>query len=165
MTDRSQPSPSYPLNIGAASRVAGVSAKMIRHYESAGLLPKARRTGNGYRAYSENDVHVLRFVRVARELGFPSEQIRQLLGLWGDRRRSSAKVKALALANLAAIEAKLSELQAIKSALEVLVARCHGDERPDCPILDGLAQAQSALPATVPGSTRPQRTIRRTGEV
>jgi Cu(I)-responsive transcriptional regulator len=159
MMDRRQPGPTYPLSIGAAALASGVSAKMIRHYESTGLLPRARRSGNGYRTYTEADVHGLRFVRVARDLGFPSPQIRLLLGLWAGRSRPSSRVKALASAQLAAIDSKLEELQAMKRTLEALVARCHGDERPDCPILDGLVQSQLAHPAVAPEKTRPQRAI------
>jgi Cu(I)-responsive transcriptional regulator len=161
MMDRRQPEPTYPLSIGAAALASGVSAKMIRHYEWAGLLPRARRSGNGYRTYTEADVHGLRFVRVARDLGFPSPQIRLLLGLWADRSRPSSRVKALAAAQLAAIDSKLDELQAMKGTLEALVKRCHGDERPDCPILDGLVQSQPAQPAVAPDSARRQRTARR----
>lgn len=127
------------MNIGEASAASGVSAKMIRHYERIGLLPEAARSTAGYRRYDERDVHTLRFVRHARDLGFPLERIRDLIGLWHDRERPSRQVKALAREHLAAIDAKLAELQAVKATLERLVQCCHGDERPDCPILDTLA--------------------------
>ncbi|BAL96960.1 Cu(I)-responsive transcriptional regulator [Rubrivivax gelatinosus] len=132
------------MNIGEASAASGVSAKMIRHYERIGLLPEAARSAAGYRRYDERDVHTLRFVRHARDLGFPLERIRELIGLWHDRERPSRQVKALAREHLAAIDAKLAELQAVKATLERLVQCCHGDERPDCPILDSLAGERPA---------------------
>ncbi|MBK1690073.1 Cu(I)-responsive transcriptional regulator [Rubrivivax gelatinosus] len=132
------------MNIGQASAASGVSAKMIRHYERIGLLPEAARSAAGYRRYDERDVHTLRFVRHARDLGFPLERIRELIGLWHDRERPSRQVKALAREHLAAVDAKLAELQAVKSTLERLVQCCHGDERPDCPILETLAGGRPA---------------------
>lgn len=132
------------MNIGEAAAASGVSAKMIRHYERIGLLPQAQRSAAGYRRYDERDVHTLRFVRHARDLGFPLERIRDLIGLWHDRERPSRQVKALAREHLAAIDAKLAELQAVKATLERLVQCCHGDERPDCPILDRLAGERPA---------------------
>lgn len=132
------------MNIGEASAASGVSAKMIRHYERIGLLPEAQRSAAGYRRYDERDVHTLRFVRHARDLGFPLERIRELIGLWHDRERPSRQVKALAREHLAAIDAKLAELQAVKATLERLVQCCHGDERPDCPILETLAGERPA---------------------
>ena len=128
------------MNIGEAARASGVSAKMIRHYESVGLLAAAPRTDAGYRQYSERDVHTLGFIRHARDLGFGIPQIGELLSLWQDRDRSSRQVKALAQAHIEALERKVQELQAMKTTLSHLVACCHGDDRPDCPILDGLAQ-------------------------
>jgi len=127
------------MNIGEAARHSGVSAKMIRHYEGIGLIPKATRTFSGYRTYSANDVHTLRFVRQARNLGFSIKQIEQLLGLWRNQRRPSSKVKALALAHIGELDARITELQAMKRTLQDLAAHCHGDERPECPILEGLA--------------------------
>jgi len=127
------------MNIGEAARHSGVTAKMIRHYEGIGLIPKATRTFSGYRTYSANDVHTLRFVRQARNLGFSIKQIEQLLGLWRNQRRSSSKVKALALAHIEELDARITELQAMKRTLQDLAAHCHGDERPECPILEGLA--------------------------
>ena len=127
------------MNIGEAAKASGVSAKMIRHYESVGLFPQALRTESGYRQYSDKEVHTLRFIRQSRALGFSIEQIRDLLGLWHNRRRSSRQVKALAQAHLEELEEKLQELQAMKTTLEHLVHCCHGDDRPDCPILEELA--------------------------
>ncbi|HZF80067.1 MAG TPA: Cu(I)-responsive transcriptional regulator [Rubrivivax sp.] len=135
---------STSMNIGQAAKASGVSAKMIRHYEGVGLLPEAVRTDSGYRQYNAGDVNTLRFIRHSRDLGFSIEQIRQLLGLWQDRERPSRDVKALAQAHMEQLDAKLQELQAVKAALAHLVACCHGDERPDCPIIDGLADPAHA---------------------
>ena len=127
------------MNIGDAAKASGVSAKMIRHYESVGLFPGALRTDAGYRQYTDKEVGTLRFIRQARDLGFSLDQIRELLGLWLDRRRPSRQVKALAQAHLQELNQKLQELLAMKATLEHLVHCCHGDDRPDCPILDILA--------------------------
>jgi MerR family copper efflux transcriptional regulator len=131
---------SRDMTIGPAAKSSGVSAKMIRHYESIGLLPKAQRTQSGYRLYDENDVHTLRFIQRARSLGFPLETIRTLLALWRNRRRSSAQVKELALHHVENLERKIEEMQAMVRTLKHLAHHCHGDERPDCPILDDLAR-------------------------
>jgi Cu(I)-responsive transcriptional regulator len=130
---------SEAMNIGDAARHSGVSAKMIRHYEGIGLIPKAARTYSGYRTYTANDVHTLRFVRQARNLGFSIKQIERLLGLWRNQRRPSSKVKALALEHVEELDQRIAELQEMKRTLQALAAHCHGDDRPDCPILDGLA--------------------------
>ena len=130
-----------PFTIGEASARSGVSAKMLRHYESLGLLPKVARTEAGYRLYSDSDVHTLRFIRRARDLGFSIAEISELLKLWQNRRRSSSDVKRIAQTHIADLERRLAEMQAMKQALEQLVGCCHGDARPDCPILDGLADA------------------------
>lgn len=127
------------MDIGAASKASGVSAKMIRHYEAIGLLAKIARTAANYRIYSENDVHVLRFIRRARDLGFSIEEIRELLGLWRNRSRSSAAVKRVAGAHIRDLEGRIAELQSMVQTLQYLVRHCHGDERPDCPILDDLS--------------------------
>jgi MerR family copper efflux transcriptional regulator len=132
------------MNIGEAARASGVSAKMIRHYEDVGLLPRPARSEAGYRVYRETDVHTLRFVRHARDLGFSIRQIGELLALWHDRSRPSRQVKALALAHVRELDAKVAELQAMKATLEHLAHCCHGDDRPDCPILDTLADAGMA---------------------
>jgi Cu(I)-responsive transcriptional regulator len=126
-------------NIGEAAKASGVSAKMIRHYEENGLLPRAGRTVAGYRIYRDADIHVLRFVRRARDLGFSLKEIKSLLGLWSNRRRTSADVKRLALVHVEALDAKIAEMQAMRRTLAALAASCHGDERPDCPILDDLS--------------------------
>jgi Cu(I)-responsive transcriptional regulator len=126
------------MNIGEAAQATGVSAKMIRHYESVGLLPAPPRTDAGYRRYGDTALASLRFIRHARDLGFSIEQIRALLGLWQNRRRSSRQVKALAESHIAELEAKLRDLQVMKATLEHLVHCCHGDDRPECPIIETL---------------------------
>ncbi len=132
---------SQTLNIGQAARESGVSAKMIRHYETIGLLNEPRRTDAGYRVYEDVDIHRLRFIRQSRNLGFPIEQIKELLGLWQNQRRTSKKVKELALKHLAELDERIRELQEIKQTISHLVDHCHGDDRPECPILDGLAMS------------------------
>jgi MerR family copper efflux transcriptional regulator len=126
------------FNIGQAAARSGVTAKMVRHYESLGLLPAIGRTDAGYRQYGENEVHTLRFVRRARDLGFSMAEIAQLLKLWQNRRRASADVKRIALAHVADLERRMNEMAAMKRTLERLAECCHGDHRPDCPILDEL---------------------------
>ena len=130
------------MKIGEASIASGVSQRMIRHYEKIGLVPAASRRDSGYRDYDDRDVHTLRFIGRARDLGFPIEEIRTLLGLWHDRHRSSADVKQLALARAAELKRKAKELDEMRRSLEHLAARCHGDDRPDCPILGGLEGAE-----------------------
>lgn len=134
------------MNIGAASAASGVSERMIRHYEKIGLVPAPPRRPSGYRDYAPADVHMLRFIARARDLGFPIEEIRGLLGLWADRGRASAEVKALALARAAELGRKADALQALRRTLLDLAARCQGDDRPDCPIIDEL----SGEPGTPP---------------
>lgn len=126
--------------VGEASARSGVSAKMIRHYEQMGLLPTANRTEAGYRLYSEDDVHRLRFVRHARDMGFSLKHIEDLLSLWQNKTRTSAQVKALAQAHLQTLNQKIAELQAMQQTLSELINCCHGNDRPDCPILTGLEQ-------------------------
>lgn len=126
------------MKIGEASSASGVSERMIRHYEKIGLVPKAARRDSGYRDYDERDVHTLRFIRRARDLGFATEEISKLLGLWHDRDRASAEVKSLALARAAELRRKARELDEMRRSLEHLAANCHGDSRPDCPIIRGL---------------------------
>jgi MerR family copper efflux transcriptional regulator len=142
------------MNIGEAAKASGVSAKMIRHYESVGLFPEAARTESGYRQYGAKEVSTLRFIRQSRDLGFSIEQIRELLDLWQNRRRPSRQVKALAQAHIQELEQKLQDLQAVKATLEQLVSCCHGDDRPECPILDNLAGAQLDLPPTARATMR-----------
>lgn len=130
------------MNIGDAARASGVSAKMIRHYESIGLIGAARRTDAGYRVYSAQDVQVLQFIHRARALGFSLDQIRDLLALWQDKGRASADVRALAREHIGELNRKIAEMEAMRRTLERLAASCHGDSRSDCPILDDLAAAQ-----------------------
>jgi len=127
------------MNIGAAARHSGVPAKTIRYYESVGLIEPADRSAAGYRVYAKQDVETLRFVQRARNLGFSVEEVGNLLALWNDRTRSSAEVKALARHRVADIDRKLTELAEMRETLVHLMERCHGDARPDCPILQGLA--------------------------
>ncbi|WP_307727504.1 MULTISPECIES: Cu(I)-responsive transcriptional regulator [unclassified Massilia] len=130
---------SSALNIGDAARASGVSAKMIRHYESIGLIGAARRTEAGYRVYTGQDVRVLQFVHRGRALGFSLDQIRDLLALWQDKGRASADVRALAQTHIDELNRKIAEMEAMRRTLESLAASCHGDARSDCPILDDLA--------------------------
>jgi MerR family copper efflux transcriptional regulator len=127
------------VNIGEAARASGVSAKMIRHYEGIGLIAASARTQAGYRQYHARDVHLLRFIRRARDLGFALEQIRQLLSLWNDPERASADVRRLAETHIAELDARIGALSEMRATLVSLAQACHGDQRPDCPILQGLA--------------------------
>jgi MerR family copper efflux transcriptional regulator len=127
------------LNIGEAAKASGVSAKMIRHYESIGLVKEARRTDAGYRLYSGQDVKELQFIHRGRELGFTLDQIGTLLALWRDKGRASKDVRAMAEQHIAELDRKIGEMQAMKRTLEQLATACHGDDRPECPILDDLA--------------------------
>jgi len=127
------------MNIGQAAEASGVSAKMIRYYESIGLIPKTVRTEAGYRVYSDNDVNTLAFIRRARDLGFSVEQIAELVALWRDRDRVSTDVKRIALEHVEILERKARELQEMAATLKHLAKHCHGDERPECPIIEGLA--------------------------
>ena len=129
------------FNIGEAAARSGVSAKMVRHYESLGLLPRIVRTDAGYRQYRSAEVHTLRFIRRARDLGFSMAEIAELLKLWQNRRRASADVKRIASVHVADLSRRIDEMTAMKRTLEQLVDCCHGDDRPDCPILDGLGEA------------------------
>ena len=128
------------MNVGEAARLSNVSAKMVRHYESLGLLPTVSRTDSGYRQYTDREVHTLRFIRRARDLGFSMAEIAELLKLWQNRRRPSASVKRIAAEHVAALDAKMAEMAAMRKTLQHLIHCCSGDERPDCPILDELAQ-------------------------
>jgi MerR family copper efflux transcriptional regulator len=127
------------MNIGQAANASGVSAKMIRYYESIGLIRAPLRTDSNYRVYREDEVHVLRFVKRARTLGFSVEETATLLGLWQDKSRASAEVKDIAIGHIAALETKIAELQSMVKTLKHLAHCCGGDNRPDCPILDYLA--------------------------
>jgi Cu(I)-responsive transcriptional regulator len=126
------------MTIREAAEASGLSAKTIRFYEQEGLV-RPRRSGNGYRDFGERDVHVLTFLARARSLGFPLEDCRELLSLWADEGRASADVRALAERHIAALDRKIDEVRAMRATLSDLVAACHGDGRPDCPILRGLA--------------------------
>lgn len=130
---------SAPVSIGEAARRSGVSARMVRHYESLGLLPAVARTDSGYRQYTAADIHSLRFVKRARELGFSMTEIAELVSLWHNRRRTSASVKRIAQQHLAELEQRIAAMQAMRATLAHLVHCCHGDTRPDCPILEDLA--------------------------
>ena len=132
------------FNIGEAAARSGVSAKMVRHYESLGLLPRVLRTEAGYRQYRASEVHTLRFIRRARDLGFSMAEIAELLKLWQNRRRASADVKLIAIGHVADLQRRIDEMTAMKRTLEELVDCCHGDQRPDCPILAGLADSPGA---------------------
>lgn len=131
------------MNIGEASRASGVSTRMIRHYERIGLVPPASRSDSGYRHYGEADVHRLRFVRRARDLGFSVAEIAELLSLWNDRSRHSADVKRLAEAHIADLEARIARLREMADTLRTLSDCCAGDDRPDCPILEELGQPEA----------------------
>jgi MerR family copper efflux transcriptional regulator len=127
------------FNIGEAARASGVSSKMIRHYESIGLIGEAARTDAGYRVYTSEDVQVLQFIHRGRALGFSLEQIRNLLALWQDKHRASADVRAMARTHIDELNRKIAEMEAMRRTLETLASSCRGDQRPDCPILDDLA--------------------------
>ncbi len=133
------------MNIGAAARQSGVSAKMVRHYESLGLLPQVHRSDGGYRQYSDAEVHTLRFIKRARDLGFSMLEIAELVSLWQNRRRASASVRRIAQKHADELAQRIAAMQAMQHTLAHLVDCCQGDERPECPILDDLA-----------GKTRPR---------
>jgi MerR family copper efflux transcriptional regulator len=142
------------FNIGQASAASGVSAKMIRHYESIGVIPPPGRTFSNYRVYSTSDVHTLQFIRRARDLGFSMKQIHELVSLW-HQHRPSREVKLVALEHVRELEEKIREMQAMKRTLETLAEHCHGDQRPDCPILDDLAgEGTAAVSAAAAASRR-----------
>jgi len=131
------------MNIGEAAHASGVSAKMVRYYESIGLIRPALRTENGYRVYEDHDVHTLRFIRRARSLGFSLEETAELLALWSDKSRASGDVKAIALNHVKELETKIAELDAMRRTLQHLASCCQGNDRPDCPILDDMARTAS----------------------
>jgi MerR family transcriptional regulator, copper efflux regulator len=131
------------MNIGQASEASGVTAKMIRYYESIGLVSQVNRTDSGYRQYSQNDVQTLKFIKRSRDLGFSIERIRTLLELWEDRGRKSSDVKKLARQYIAELDQDIQKLQSIRDELQHLANHCHGDHRPECPIIEDLAKADS----------------------
>lgn len=130
------------MNIGEAAERAGVTPKMVRHYESLGLLPTVRRTESGYRVYADSEIHTLRFIKRSRDLGFSMAEIAELLALWQDRRRPSSKVKKLAEQHALELERKINELESMRKTLRHLIHCCSGDERPDCPILEDLERQE-----------------------
>lgn len=130
------------MNIGEVAKLSDVNSKSIRRYEELGIMPKAGRTMAGYRQYSMNDVHILRFVKRARELGFSMKDIKQLVSLWKNKSRPSSQVKSIAKKHVDELEKKLEEIQAMLSTLNKLVKNCHGDGRPECPILDDLGNGE-----------------------
>ena len=140
------------MNIGQAAAASGVSAKMIRYYEETGLIPTARRSEAGYRTYGDRDVQMLRFIRRARDLGFPVEQIADLLALWRDQSRHSSDVKHLATMRIAELQAKIRAMNDMVATLQTLADSCSGDQRPDCPILADLARDERPEKAARPGS-------------
>ncbi|TWO68051.1 Cu(I)-responsive transcriptional regulator [Caenimonas sedimenti] len=142
------------MNIGEAAEKAGVTPKMVRHYESLGLLPKVRRTESGYRVYGASEVHTLRFIKRSRDLGFSIPEISELVKLWQNRRRPSSSVKEVASAHLQELDRKIEDLQSMRKTLGHLIHCCHGDDRPDCPILEDLERF--AAPALKKPKSRPQ---------
>lgn len=128
------------MNIGQAAKISGVNAKLIRHYESIGIVPKASRSDAGYRTYSEADVHILSLVKRSRTLGFSMKEIKKLVSLWRNKSRASSEVKNLAVKHIEEMEQKILDLQAMVKTLRHLAKACHGDQRPDCPILNDLAR-------------------------
>jgi len=129
------------MNIGDAAKASGASAKMIRHYETLGLLKRTRRSLGGYRLYDHTDIHTLRFIRRSRDLGFSMADVTRLLGLWQDRRRASAAVRRIAQAHIGDLDRRIADMQQLRRTLEHLVHHCHGDQRPECPILDDLSDS------------------------
>ena len=148
----------YPLNIGEAAQAAGVTTKMIRHYEGMGLIAQAARTDSGYRQYTANDVAVLRFIRQSRTMGFSTKQIGELLALWSDAHRESREVKALASRHIADLDEKMREIAQMKAMLERLSGDCRGDEGSHCPILEELGGKATATVPRPPAKPRPART-------
>ena len=152
------------MNIGQLGKRTGVSAKTIRYYEDTGLIPKPRRQSNGYRVYSEKDVEILKFIHRSRELGFSMEEVTELLSLWSNKRRSSRSVKALALQHVTEVEERIAKLEEMRQTLLHLISECHGDDRPDCPILNELASAHDlAVKTTDKGETIMKRTYKVNG--
>ena len=131
------------MNIGEVASLSGVNSKMIRRYEEMGIIPKAGRNLSGYRQYAEKDVHILKFVKKSRELGFSMKDIKQLVSLWRNKTRTSSQVKSIALKHQTELEKKLNEIKAMLQTINKLVKNCHGDERPDCPIIDELESLKS----------------------
>jgi MerR family copper efflux transcriptional regulator len=129
------------MNIGQAAAAADMNAKMVRHYESIGLIDRAQRSESGYRQYNDSDIHTLRFIKRSRRLGFSMRDIRLSLTIWHDRQRPSSEVKALAISHIGELDAKIAELQGMRDTLHHLAKYCQGDHRPNCPILNDLEAA------------------------
>lgn len=146
MPASSAPAAGWPVNVGEAARRSGVSPRMVRHYEALGLLPRVRRSEGGYRLYTEAEVHTLRFIKRARDLGFAMDEIAGLLGLWQNRRRTSASVRRIAERHAEELAQRIAAMQAMRQTLLHLIHCCHGDERPDCPILEDLAGGPAPPP-------------------
>ncbi|WP_274626621.1 Cu(I)-responsive transcriptional regulator [Arvimicrobium flavum] len=140
------------MNVGEAARASGLPAKTIRYYEEIGLIHPAR-AANGYRDYARDDIHRLSFLRRARSLGFSVEECRQLMALYSDKERASHDVRQIAIAHVSAIEEKVRELQSMRTTLQKLIHACHGDDRPDCPILDDIAGLDAVKPARKAANT------------
>ena len=151
------------MKIGEASAASGISQRMIRHYEKIGLIPAAARRDSGYRDYDRRDVHALRFIGRARDLGFAIQEIRQLLALWHDRSRSSSDVKSLALARAAELKLKEAQLNEMRRSLERLATQCHGNDRPDCPILHELESSDQDYPGPT-GEHEPAEVVEGSGQ-
>lgn len=149
------------MKIGEVAQASGVSAKMIRYYESIGLIAPAERSSKGYRAYSQTDVHTLRFIRRGRELGFDMDEIGALLTLWQDRGRKSGEVKRLALTHVADLQRRIAALQSMAKTLEELAHCCRGDDRPDCPILEDLENSHQTTKPSNPSKRRLDNLITR----
>ena len=147
VTPARAPSQAWPVNIGTVADMTGISAKMVRHYESLGLLPPITRTDSGYRQYSEADVHTLRFIKRSRDLGFSMAEIAELVALWQNRRRTSASVKRIAQQHVDELAQRIAAMQDMQHSLRQLLHHCHGDERPECPILDDLANHRNDMSA------------------
>ncbi|MFC3216537.1 MULTISPECIES: Cu(I)-responsive transcriptional regulator [Sphingomonadaceae] len=145
------------MNIGEAAKTSGVSAKMIRYYEQTGLIPKADRRDSGYRDYSPADVHMLRFIRRARDLGFAVAEINELLSLWRDKSRQSADVKRIAQAHIAQLRERIDSLEQMAATLGTLADCCAGDDRPDCPILADLEEPGDGASASGPFTSKTGR--------
>ena len=136
--------PGRPLSIGEAARSAGISPRMVRHYESLGLLAGVARTDSGYRQYTEADLHTLHFIRRSRDLGFSMEEIAELLALWHDRSRASSQVKRIAQTHIDNLNERIAAMQSMQRTLQTLVSCCQGNERPECPILDDLGKPMAS---------------------
>jgi MerR family copper efflux transcriptional regulator len=152
------------MNIGQAAKASGVTAKMIRHYEALDLIRPAARTAARYRIYDDREVHTLRFIRRARDLGFSVKEIAALLALWQDQRRASSAVRQVASTHLEALDRKIAELQGMRRTLQHLIDGCHGDHRPDCPILDDLAHETSKVDRRRQGSGESAEALRAKAE-